>query len=69
MSDDITPEERELYKKLINDLKVNKNLCTHCFLETHLRAFVEVMADEPDQYIKMSTIYHNLKTILGDDDE
>jgi hypothetical protein len=27
------------------------------------------MADEPDQYIKMSTIYHNLKTILGDDDE
>ena len=44
-------------------------MCKHCFLESHIRSYLEVMADEPDQYVKMSTIYHNLKAILDDDEE
>tara|TARA_B100000029_G_scaffold509210_1_gene597857 strand:+ start:1128 stop:1337 length:210 start_codon:yes stop_codon:yes gene_type:complete len=69
LNDDITPEEKEIFQKFMKDISNGNKLCKHCFLETHLRAFIEVMADEPDQYIKMSTIYHNLKTILGDEDE
>ncbi len=53
-------------KDYIDDLKNNK-ICKHCFLESHIRAYIEVMADEPDQYVKMSTIYNNLKMMLDND--
>ena len=59
-------------KKYVSSLKESlgdKRLCTHCFLESHIRAYLEVMADEPDQYIKMSTIYNNLKMMLDDNDK
>ena len=69
MSDDLSPEEKEQFKKFIEKLTPEKELCRHCFLETHLRAYIDVMADEPDQYIKMSTIYNNLKMLLGDDEK
>ena len=33
----------------------------------HLREYVKVMKDEPDEYILLSTVYHNLRRILGDE--
>jgi len=36
-------------------------------LEQRLREYLSVMEKEPDAYIKLSTIYHNLKRILGDE--
>jgi hypothetical protein len=68
LNDDVKPEDVEVFREWVKDMRSNNKLCSHCFLETHLRAFLEVMADEPDQYIKMSVIYHNLKMILGDED-
>jgi len=36
-------------------------------LEHHLREYVEILADEPDGYIKLSQVYHHLRRILGDE--
>ena len=55
--------KREL-DKMMKDL--NNDMCSHCLLENHLRAYLAVMADEPDGLIKLSEIYRNLKTMLGD---
>ena len=63
-----SPDDR--LKENIERLKetlAGKKLCQHCFLENHLRAYLEVMADEPDQYIKMSEVYHALRIIIGDE--
>ena len=57
-------------KRFVFSLKESlkdKKICSHCFLESHIRAYLEVMADEPDQYVKMSTIYNNLKMMLDND--
>jgi len=32
-----------------------------------LRDYVDILADEPDGYIKISVIYHHLRRILGDE--
>ena len=68
LNEDITDRDKELFRVWLKEMTDTNKLCKHCFIETHLRAFIEVMADEPDQYIKMSTIYHNLKVILGDEE-
>lgn len=52
--------------KMLEDL--NKDMCSHCQLEGNLRAYISVMADEPDALIKLSEIYRNLKMMLGDTD-
>jgi hypothetical protein len=67
LNKDFSDDDKERFRKWMKDITDNQKLCNHCFLESHLRAFVEVMADEPDEFIKMSTIYHNLKMILGDE--
>jgi hypothetical protein len=36
-------------------------------LEQHLREYVEIMKDEPDEYILISEVYHHLRRILGDE--
>ncbi len=36
-------------------------------LEDNLREYTKVMMDEPDEWIKLSEIYHSLKRILGDE--
>lgn len=33
----------------------------------HIREYVKVMKDEPDEYILLSRIYHDLRRILGDE--
>ena len=33
----------------------------------HIREYVAVMKDEPEEYILLSTVYHNLCRILGDE--
>ena len=33
----------------------------------HLREYLKVMKDEPEGYIKLSKMYHDLKRILGDE--
>ena len=37
-------------------------------LEYHIREYLDVMKDEPDEWIKVSQIYHDLKRMLGDED-
>lgn len=38
-------------------------------LEYHIREYVKVLADEPaEDLIKVKTIYHDLKKMLGDYD-
>ena len=65
MSGDFRQSDMDLFRKFLADMQTkDSKFCTHCFLESHLRAYLEVMADEPDEFIKMSTIYHNLKAIL-----
>ena len=34
----------------------------------HLRQYVEVMATEPDEFILLSKVYHDLRRILGDEE-
>jgi len=36
-------------------------------LEDHLREYLSVMKDEPEGYIKLSKIYHDLRRMLGDE--
>ena len=40
------------------------------FVELHngLKEYVEVMATEPDEFILLSKVYHDLKRILGDEE-
>lgn len=54
----------------LDELKrsMDMSICKHCILETYIRSYVETMADEPDQYVKMSEVYHTLKKFLGDED-
>lgn len=33
----------------------------------HIREYLSVMKDEPDEYILLSKVYHNLRRILGDE--
>ena len=33
----------------------------------HIREYVDIMKDEPEEWIKLSTVYHHLKRILGDE--
>lgn len=54
----------EDFKKWKKELE--NDTCNHCMMENHLRAYLGVMADEPDGYIKLSEVYRNLKMILGD---
>ena len=36
-------------------------------LEYHIREYLDVMKDEPDEWIKVRQVYHDLKRILGDE--
>jgi len=36
-------------------------------LEQHLREYLKVMESEPDEYILLSTVYHHLRRMLGDE--
>ena len=36
-------------------------------LDHHLREYLKVMKDEPDEYILLSKVYHDLRRILGDE--
>jgi len=36
-------------------------------LERHLREYLDIMANEPDGYIKISEVYHHIRRILGDE--
>jgi len=33
----------------------------------HIREYVEIMRTEPEEYILLSTVYHNLRRMLGDE--
>ena len=33
----------------------------------HIREYLKVMKDEPDEYILLSKVYHDLRRILGDE--
>ena len=33
----------------------------------HIREYLKVMKDEPDEYILLSRVYHDLRRILGDE--
>jgi len=33
----------------------------------HIREYVKVMKDEPDEYILLSKVYHDLCRMLGDE--
>ncbi len=33
----------------------------------NIREYLEVMANEPDGYIRMSEVYHTIRRILGDE--
>ena len=33
----------------------------------HIREYLKVMEDEPDEYILLSRVYHDLKRILGEE--
>ena len=33
----------------------------------HIREYLEVMKDEPDEYILLSRVYHDLMRILGEE--
>ena len=33
----------------------------------HIREYVKIMEDEPEEYILLSTVYHNLRRMLGDE--
>jgi len=36
-------------------------------LERHLREYLDIMANEPDGYIRISEVYHHIRRILGDE--
>ena len=33
----------------------------------HIREWLKVMESEPEEYILLSTVYHNLRRMLGDE--
>jgi len=33
----------------------------------HIREYVDVMRDEPEELIKLSRVYHDLRRMLGDE--
>ena len=33
----------------------------------HIREYLKVMKDEPEGYIKLSKVYHDLRRMLGDE--
>jgi len=33
----------------------------------HIREYLSVMKDEPEGYIKLSKVYHDLRMMLGDE--
>lgn len=33
----------------------------------HIREYVNLMKDEPDEYILLSKVYHDLRRMLGDE--
>ena len=34
----------------------------------HIREWVDIMKDEPEEWIKLSEVYHSLKRMLGDEE-
>ncbi len=36
-------------------------------LKRNLREYLNVMKDEPDEYILLSKVYHDLRRIVGDE--
>jgi len=48
---------------------MRKNSLTAKNFETvdHIREYLNVMKDEPDEYILLSKVYHDLRRILGDE--
>ena len=34
----------------------------------HIREWVDIMKDEPEEWIKLSEVYHSLRRMLGDED-
>ena len=33
----------------------------------HIREWVDIMKDEPEEWIKLSEVYHSLRRMLGDE--
>ena len=33
----------------------------------HIREWVDIMRDEPEEWIKLSEVYHSLRRMLGDE--
>ena len=36
-------------------------------LRKHIREYLNVMKDEPDEYILLSKVYHDLRRMIGDE--
>ena len=61
LEDDIKMTDKEFcYKMQIALRKQDETLY-------HIREYVKVMADEPDEWIKLREVYHALKRMLGDE--
>ena len=56
-----------IMKVVVEEQKMSEN-DSKPDLDYHIREYLDVMKDEPDEWIKVSQIYHDLKRMLGDED-
>ena len=54
-------KEAEIFNNEVIDLGYANEIIQH------IKEYLSVMKDEPDEYILLSKVYHDLRRILGDE--